>query len=111
MTTLGYLLIVAGFLLMAVELVLPTLGVLPAVGVGALIAGLAMVFTADTTQGVVTLIALFVIVPVVVPVLLNLWKRSAAGRSLVLEGPDEDASVARMPVNLELESLRGQYGR
>jgi len=108
---LGYLLIVAGGVLLAAELFIPSLGILPAVGIGAVIAGLAMLFTYDPTHGFITLLALFVLVPIVVPVLLNLWRKSAVGRSLVLEGPDDDASVANMPVNLELEELRGKYGK
>ncbi len=33
------------------------------------------------------------------------------GKQLFLSGPEEDATVASMPVNLELERLRGRLGR
>ena len=37
--------------------------------------------------------------------------RTTVGRKLFLEAAEEDASVATMPVNLELEQLRGRYGK
>jgi membrane-bound serine protease (ClpP class) len=111
MDTLGYLLVAAGLLLMAAELLLPTGGVLFVVGIGGLIAGVAMTFAYDATHGLVLLIALFIIVPTVGPVLLYLWPRTPMGRKLVLSGPEDDAAIASMPVNLELETLRGRYGK
>ena len=30
---------------------------------------------------------------------------------MIMAGPEEDATLASMPVNLELEQLRGRYGR
>jgi len=33
------------------------------------------------------------------------------GRRFFLHGPDEDSTLASMPVNLELEQLRGRVGR
>jgi membrane-bound ClpP family serine protease len=54
---------------------------------------------------------LFVILPIAVPLLLYWWPRSPVGRAMILSKPDDDAAVARMPVNLELEPLRGRYGR
>jgi membrane-bound serine protease (ClpP class) len=41
--------------------------------------------------------------------MLYLWPRTPMGKRLIL--PDQDATVAMMPVNLELENLRGRYGR
>ncbi len=111
MDTLGYLLVVAGLVLMAAELLLPTGGVLFVVGIGGLIAGVAMTFAYDATHGLVLLIALFVLLPIAGPALLRLWPRTPMGRKLVLGGPEDDAAIAGMPVNLELESLRGRYGK
>jgi membrane-bound serine protease (ClpP class) len=77
----------------------------------ALIAGIAISFSSDTTQGLITLIAVFVIIPIAGPVLLHLMPRTKMGKKLFLDAAAEDASVAAMPVNLELEQLRGRYGK
>ena len=53
---LAYTLIVVGLLLMAAELFLPTGGIVFVVGVGGLIAGVAIAFNRSTSQGIVTVI-------------------------------------------------------
>ena len=108
---LAYFLIALGLIAMAAELLIPTGGVLFVVGVAGLITGVAMLFSYDATHGLVALIALFVGVAVGGPLLVRWWPRSALGRRLTLRGPDDDATVANMPVHLELEALRGRYGK
>jgi membrane-bound serine protease (ClpP class) len=108
---LAYLLIVVGVVMMAAELLIPTGGVLIVVGVAGLIAGVAMVFSYDVTRGLVTLLLLVVGLVVGGPLLVHWWPRSALGRRLTLSRPDDDATVAAMPVHLELEGLRGRYGK
>ena len=53
--------------------------------------------------------------PVALPVfgglLARYWPKTRFGRRMLLTAPDEDATVAAMPVNLELEQLRGRFGR
>jgi membrane-bound serine protease (ClpP class) len=111
MDTLGYLLVAAGLILMAAELLLPTGGVLFVLGIAALIVGVTMTFAYDARHGLVTVIALFVILPIAAPLLLYWWPRSPVGRRMVLSGPDDDAAVAVMPVSMELERLRGRFGK
>jgi membrane-bound ClpP family serine protease len=111
MDTLGYLLVAAGLILMAAELLLPTGGILFVLGIGALIGGVAMTFAYEPTHGLILLIAVFIIVPIAGPLLLHYWPRTPVGRRMVLTGPDDDAAVATMPVNLELEPLRGRHGK
>ena len=108
---LAYALIVIGLLLMAAELFLPTGGIVFVLGVGGVIAGVAIAFGASATQGVVSLVVVVVLVPLLGPLLMHYWPRSAIGKKFVLTGPEEDATVAQMPVNLELEQLRGRYGK
>ncbi len=108
---LAYFLLALGLVLMAAELLLPTGGILFAIGITGLIAGLAMVFFYDKTQGLVTLIGLVVLLAGAGPLLVHAWSRTSLGRHLVLPGADDDATVANMPVHLELEQLRGRYGR
>ena len=111
MDTLGYLLVAAGLILMAAELLLPTGGILFVLGIAALIVGVTMTFAYDARHGLITVIALFVILPIAAPLLLYWWPRRRWAAALVLSGPDDDAAVAIMPVNLELERLRGRYGK
>jgi membrane-bound serine protease (ClpP class) len=111
MDTLGYLLVAAGLILMAAELLLPTGGILFVLGIAALIVGVTMTFAYDARHGLVTVIALFVILPIAAPLLLYWWPRSPVGRRMVLRGPDDDAAVAVMPVSIALERLRGRFGK
>ncbi len=108
---LAYALIVVGLLLMAAELFLPTGGITFVLGVGGLIAGIAIAFNHSPGQGMITVIVVGVLVPILAPVLLHYWPRTAIGKKLLLSGPEDDATVAQMPVNLELEQLRGRYGK
>jgi membrane-bound ClpP family serine protease len=110
-TFLAYALVLLGLILMAAEIFLPTGGILFVLAIGALVAGIAMSFYSDITQGMITLVAVFVLIPLLGPVLLHAMPRTTMGRKLFLEAADEDASVAAMPVNLELEQLRGRYGK
>jgi membrane-bound ClpP family serine protease len=107
----AYGLIVLGLVLLAAELFLPTGGILFVLAVGALVVGVAMAFAESTSRGMVTLIAIFVIIPIVGPILIHYWPKTPVGKRFFLNRPDEDDTLANMPVNLELEQLRGRYGR
>jgi membrane-bound serine protease (ClpP class) len=109
--TLAYGLIGLGLVLLVAELFLPTGGVLFVLSVSALVVGVAMTFAYDQSTGVLTLIAVFVAIPVLGAVALHYWPKTPLGKRFVLSGPEEDKTVASMPVLLELEQLRGRYGR
>jgi len=108
----AYVLIVAGILLLLTELVLPTGGVLFALSICALVLGVAMTFmySDNLATGVITLLVVFVAAPVLSGALLHYWPKTRLGKYLFLKGPDEDATIAAMPVYLELEQLRGKFG-
>jgi membrane-bound ClpP family serine protease len=108
---LAYALILLGLVLLVAELFIPTFGVLAAISVGALVFGLAITFANDTSIGFVTLVAVFIIAPALLAVMFNYAPKTRFGRRLFLTGPEEDETVANMPVNLELEQLRNRYGR
>jgi membrane-bound ClpP family serine protease len=107
----AYALILLGLVLLVAELFIPTFGVLAAVAVGAMVFGLAITFANDTSIGFVTLVAVFIATPVLLTVVFNYAPRTRLGKRLFLSGPEEDETVANMPVNLELEQLRGRYGK
>ena len=109
--TLAYTLILLGVVLLIAELFIPTFGVLTALAIGAMVVGVAMTFANDTSTGLVTLIAVFLLVPAVMAAAFNYAPRTRFGKRLFLNGPQEDETVAHMPVNLELEQLRGRFGR
>jgi membrane-bound ClpP family serine protease len=108
--TVAYLLIALGLALLVAELFLPSGGVLFLACSVCILVGVAMAFVyGDTATGMVTLLGVFVAVPALATLMLYVWPRTPMGRRLIL--PDQDATVANMPVNLELENLRGRYGR
>ncbi|HMF15704.1 MAG TPA: hypothetical protein VKE98_00790 [Gemmataceae bacterium] len=108
---LAYTLVVVGLLLLAAELFLPTGGILFVLAIGALVVGVAMTFASSTSRGMVTLISVFVIIPIVGPILIHYWPKTPLGRRFFLAAQNEDDTLANMPVNLELEQLRGRIGR
>src|SRR4051812_6669224 len=111
--TLAYVLIVAGFLLLVAELFIPSGGVLFVLAVVGIVGGVLMTFqySDDPYTGWLTMLGVFVALPVVAGFMLYYWPRTALGKRFFLKAPDEDATVASMPVNIELEQLRGRFGR
>lgn len=110
--TLAYVLIGVGLALLVGELFFPS-GVLLAIALSAVVLGVAMTFlySQDPTLGLITLVAVFVAIPLLAGVVLHYSSRTRIGRRFFLSGPEEDATLASMPVNLELEQLRGRFGR
>jgi membrane-bound serine protease (ClpP class) len=108
---LAWILIAIGLVFMAAELLLPTHGILFGLGVGAAIIGVALTFRYGLSTGVITLMVVIVVVPLLGGVLLRIWPKTPLGKHLFLPGPEDDQTVANMPVNLELERLRGRYGK
>ncbi|MBM4068696.1 MAG: hypothetical protein FJ271_07095 [Planctomycetes bacterium] len=108
---LAYALIAVGLVLLAGELILFTHGILLVLGVGAVIVGVTMTFSVGTSQGIVSLVALVIIIPILVQVLFHYFPRTPVGKRFMLGERDEDDTLANMPVNLELEQLRNRYGR
>lgn len=110
--TWAFLLIVLGLALLAGELLLPTGGILFLAAGISVAAGVVMAFYfGDAATGLLTLLGIFLLAPIVGYGMSQIWQRTALGRQLVRLGLDEDATVAALPTNLELEALRGRYGR
>ena len=111
--TLAYVLIAAGILLLIAEFFLPTSGVLLVLSLTAIVLGVGMTFlySSDPSVGLITLISVFIALPTIAGVMLHYWPKTRMGKKFFLRGPDEDATVASMPVNIELEQLRGRFGR
>ncbi len=106
---LPYLLIALGLVLLVAELFLPTGGVLFVLAVAALVVGVGMTYYTDTF--LITLIVVIGVVPVFLGLAFYYWPKTPMGKRFFLTGPEEDATLASTPVNVELEQLRGRYGR
>ena len=109
---LAFVLIGVGLLLLLAELLVPS-GIFFVIALAAIIGGIVMTFnySNDVYLGWVVLIAVFLAVPLVTTVLFHYWPRMPGGRRFFLAGPEEDATLASEPANVELESLRGRFGR
>jgi len=109
---LSLILIGAGLLLLLAELFLPTGGILFVVALIAIITGVALPFYyGDTSTGIFTLVGVLIVVPALTAFALHYWPKTRMGRRMFQTGPEEDATIATMPVIAELELLRGRIGR
>src|ERR1700751_5218022 len=104
-TYLPWLLIALGLLLLVAELFLPTGGILFVLSVAALIVGVGMTYYSDPAAFFITLIGVIVGAPVLFALAFYYWPKTSMGKRFFLSGPDEDATLASTPVNLELEQL------
>ena len=105
-------LIAMGVVLLIAELFLPTGGILFALAIGAVVIGVALPFLyGDPVTGLLLMVGILVVLPVLNVLMVYLWPRTAMARRMIKSGPEDDATIATMPVHLELEQLRGQFGR
>jgi membrane-bound serine protease (ClpP class) len=109
---LSWILIVLGLLLLVAELFV-TSGFLALLALCCLGAGIALPFYyGDPSTGVVNTLVVVLGVPTLIGFFMRYTTSAAfARRMLKPPGPEEDATVAKMPVNVELEQLRGRIGR
>jgi membrane-bound serine protease (ClpP class) len=111
--TLAFLLIVIGLLMLVAELFVPS-GVFFALSLAGIGGGVAMTFlySNDSYTGWLTLLVVFIVVPALGGLVIKYWPRTPMGRRFFLQQQTEDdATIASMPVNVELEQLRGRFGR
>ncbi len=104
------LLIVLGLILMVVELVLFSGGILFVASIGCLVAGAAMTFTAGPMVGLLSLVGLMVAIYLLVTGIFQLGPRTAWGRRIFLDD-EPGETLAQSPAARELEKLRGSLGR
>jgi membrane-bound serine protease (ClpP class) len=108
--TLAIVLIVVGFLLLAAELIFPS-GILSAVALAAIAIGIALTFSQDVTVGVITLLVVFIALPVLGGFVLHYWPKTPMGKRLILQTPGAGGTLASTPENQQLEQLVGRFGR
>jgi membrane-bound ClpP family serine protease len=111
MLILGFLLIGVGFLLLAADLFLMS-GILAVLSLVAVVVGVILAFLGGGPSiGIITALVVFVALPLTIRLFLYFWPRTSMGRDFFLPGQPEDATVAALPVNQELEHLKGRIGR
>lgn len=110
--TLALSLIGAGVALLVLDLFVPSHGLLSALGLVAMMIGVAVPFyQGDTSTGLVMLIGVMFLLPVLGFLIFYWWPKTPVGRRMFMTGLGEDETVANMPVILELERYRGRIGR
>jgi membrane-bound ClpP family serine protease len=103
--TLAYILIAIGIVLMIAELFIPTGGICFLLAGLFTLAGVSLAFFyGDTSTGMITLVTVFVAVPILLSALFYLWPESLWGRRLI-HRPEDDLTMATMPANTLLEKL------
>jgi membrane-bound ClpP family serine protease len=109
--TLAYVLIGIGIVLMITELFIPTGGICFVLAALSALTGISLAFFyGDTSTGMITLIGVFVAVPIILSAMFYLWPNSLWGKRLV-PNPDDLGTVAQMPANVSLERLKGRVGK
>jgi membrane-bound ClpP family serine protease len=107
----GLALIGAGFVLMVAELFLPHGGILAIVSIGCILVGIAFTFLYDSLAGLLSLLGVFVTIPLAVGVLSRYWPSTPYGRQLLLPGTAPEDTVAAATHLHDLENLKGRFGR
>ncbi|MER3415591.1 MAG: hypothetical protein C4297_05190 [Gemmataceae bacterium] len=113
----AYLLIILGLLLLVAEVFIPSGGLLFVLSVVALVSGITMIFYAPesegggTVTGIVTLIGIFVLIPIVVITAFHYWPKTPFGKKFFLEEPGPGSTIAQMPELAGREHLRGQIAK
>lgn len=105
------LLLLLGLGLIALELFLPSGGVLGLLAGLAIIGSLTVAFSGGLATGLGMLLATVVILPLVLAAAVHYWPRTPIGRLIVLETPaSEDEVLPDAPAYRQLKDLIGKRG-
>jgi len=103
------LLLAAGLGLIALELFVPSGGVLGILAALAIIASIAVAFNGGWVTGVVMVVATMLILPVALAAAIHYWPRTPIGRMILLETPQSEEEV--LPDTPEHQRLKDLIGR
>jgi membrane-bound serine protease (ClpP class) len=111
--TLGYILIGAGFAFIFAEMAFSTHGMFLVLALCLDVVGVILVMSnADRYTGVFTLLAVVLSFPLLLGFVFYFWPRTPLGRRMILrKDPEDDETIATMPVLVELEQYRGRIGK
>lgn len=102
--------LVAGLLLLFVEVFIPSGGLIGFLSIGMLVVSLWLGFTHSTTTGLALLVSLLVLLPMTLGLAVKLWPKTPMGKRLILRPPDADELLPES-FGPPLEHLIGQFGR
>ncbi len=105
------LLLLLGLGLIALELFIPSGGVLGVLAALAIIGSLAVAFSGGWVTGIIMLVATMVILPLVLAAAVHYWPRTPIGRMIILEAPQSgDDVLPDAPQHRQLQDLIGKRG-
>ena len=105
------LLLVLGLGLIALELFVPSGGVLGILAALAIIASIAVAFSGGWVTGVIMLVATMLILPLALAAAIHYWPRTPIGRMILLETPQSEEEVLPdRPEHRKLQDLIGKCG-
>ncbi|MEI7658349.1 MAG: NfeD family protein [Phycisphaerae bacterium] len=107
----GVALLALMFVLLFVELFLPTAGVLGAVAAIVGIAGLVCLFMHDLSWGLSGLLAVVVLVPAFAAFAFRVWPSTPMGRRIIGAPTDEEVEAGRLAELKEKARVAGLVGR
>lgn len=102
--------LLAGLLLLIVEVFVPSGGLIGFLSLGFLGMSLWMAFARSSTTGVSFLVCLVILLPVTLAFAVKLWPSTPFGKRLILK-PPELAELEPESSGRRLEHLIGQFGR
>ncbi len=109
--SLAYVLLALSLVLTLTEMFIPTGGICFLLAGVSAIAGIGLIFMyGDPTVGFITMLAIFVVLPITLSTIVYLWPGLLWGKRLIPR-PEDDVTVAEMPGNAQLDKLKGRIGK
>jgi membrane-bound serine protease (ClpP class) len=103
-------LLLLGLGLIALEIFIPSGGVLSILAALAVIASIAVAFTGGWLTGTLMLLSTMIILPLVIAAAIRWWPETPIGRLVVLQTPTSDEVLPERPEYQDLKSLIGRCG-
>lgn len=100
----------AGYVLLAMELFLPTGGLLGVLSIAAIGVGISFGFKSSLMAGSLLLAATVAGIPVFVNSMTWLWPRTRMGKKMTVHSDSAEDTVGGMASNMERNSLVGTFG-
>lgn len=102
----GFGLLMLALLLAAIEILVPSGGILALVAGGVAIASVVCFFRHSVTWGLLSMLAVMILAPTTVAFALKIWPETYFGRRMILGGPDEDEEAEMLRDRAEQERVR-----
>ncbi len=115
--TWALILILAGLVLLIMEVFIPSGGLLLILALTSLVSGVTMIFFTPDSEGggvragMIAIVGLLVVIPMLVVVAFYFWPYTPVGKRMLLKAPTVDANLGQTPQALELEQFRGHVGK